>query len=221
MKRVCVRLLSKFVFLSAGKQRRKFAVSRWKRSNEQAVPHDLKIIRVSVSSFLCKVGVFEGGSFGRLDRDGGSNRLRLSAATRPGSSAAWRSLIPPFWDRIFGSPNLLLTFWPIAALPCEDFYFIFFCISIVLWHQEGVIARLCTPGKSDMKRRERRLRVLDRSASGSEHASPLGFFLLKLFESEPTFQTSADSMDPDARSPSKSNILAPLWDLRLDWTLRT
>lgn len=47
-----------------------------KRCNEQAVPHDLKIIRVSVSSFLCKVAVFEGGSFGRLDRDGGSDQLR-------------------------------------------------------------------------------------------------------------------------------------------------
>lgn len=42
-----------------------------KRPNGQAVPHDLEIIRVSVSSFLCKRAAFEGGSVGRLDWDGG------------------------------------------------------------------------------------------------------------------------------------------------------
>lgn len=41
-----------------------------KRPNGQAVPHDLEIIRVSVSSFLCKRAAFEGGSVGRLDWDG-------------------------------------------------------------------------------------------------------------------------------------------------------
>lgn len=41
-----------------------------RRPNGQAVPHDLEIIRVSVSSFLCKRAAFEGGSVGRLDWDG-------------------------------------------------------------------------------------------------------------------------------------------------------
>lgn len=52
----------------------------------QAVPHDFKIITVSVSSFLCKVAVFEGGSFGRLVQDGGDDQLKRAVppTTRTG-----------------------------------------------------------------------------------------------------------------------------------------
>lgn len=46
----------------------------------QAVPHGLRIISVSVRSFLCKTAVFEGGSFGRLVQDwsGGAQTARGS-----------------------------------------------------------------------------------------------------------------------------------------------
>lgn len=58
-------------------------------STLQAVPHHLKKITVSVSSFLCKVAVFEGGSFGRLAQDSCNDMLKREM---PPTSPNWIGL---------------------------------------------------------------------------------------------------------------------------------
>lgn len=160
-------------------ERRKFAVSLWKRCNEQAVPHDLKIIRVSVSSFLCKVAVFQGGSLGRLDRDGGSDQLRQSAATkRIRLAARGRSIIPHFWDTFnyyqtgylfrlcCSRTNCFGALW--AAIPAARGH-LFLCfpnLSHQDWNRTATHADL---GISDMKREDGRVSVWKEAGNKSEH----------------------------------------------------
>lgn len=98
---ILLKCASKFVAEHKQTERRKFAASLWKRCNEQAVPHDLKIIRVSVSAFLCKLAVFEGGSFGRLDRDGGSDQLRRALPPKASTAYLQREHNPAFLGHIY------------------------------------------------------------------------------------------------------------------------
>lgn len=116
---ILLKCVSKFVAEHKQTERRKFAASLWKRCNEQAVPHDLKIIRVSVSAFLCKLAVFEGGSFGRLDRDGGSDQLRRALPPKASTAYLRREHNPAFLGHIYRHRYLFDLFcWLIICPRC-------------------------------------------------------------------------------------------------------
>lgn len=133
-------------------ERGKFAVSLWNCFNERTVPHDLEIIRVSVSSFLCKVAVFEGGSFGRLDRDGGSDQLRRALPPNASTACLREEQIPALLERIYITDDIYfahrvdrLFHEPFSSLKkLEEIYI--FCFSQVV--ADRVKAHCCTDGQS-------------------------------------------------------------------------